>query len=141
MSISWRITCTYYVLEQWTFRSFFINLLYFAHRMNSKKYFTFCLWDWALAWRIFARLSKCSFLASPSFLWLRIRNSSSCKRSFSAEKDKEKIVLKSWPIKSSSEKTTLCSLYHWKVPKFFLKDMKTFPKHALQIGFINQFFK
>lgn len=42
----------------------------------------------ALFWRTFARLSKCSFLASESFLILLSRNSSSCNRSFSAEMKK-----------------------------------------------------
>ena len=38
------------------------------------------------------------------------------------------------PIKSFVKKTTLCSLYHWNVFKFFKKEIKTLPKHALQIG-------
>ena len=55
-----------------------------------KNVFTLALCEAALACRTFARLSKCSFLASPSFLWLRSRNSSSWSFNFSAAREQER---------------------------------------------------
>ena len=88
----------------------FSNLAFSIDFNWVKNVFTLALCEAALACRTFARLSKCSFLASPSFLWLRSRNNSSWSFNFSAEKEKEE--------KSFKAVWNLCMLTFWHVHNF-----------------------